>query len=48
VGVVFVGVLGALAVAAMPRHLTPLEFDDEVGSVVGEPVASDCLGCTRG
>lgn len=40
VGVVFVGVIGALAVAAMPRHLTPLEFDDEVESVVGEPVAS--------
>ena len=32
--------IGALAVAAMPRHLTPLEFDDEAAPAVDEPVSS--------
>ena len=38
--VVFVGVLGALAVAAMPRHLTTLEFDDEPAPIAEDPVSS--------
>jgi MFS family permease len=38
--VVFVGVLGALAVAAMPRHLTTLEFGDEDAPVVEDSVAA--------
>jgi hypothetical protein len=46
--VVFVGVLGALAVAAMPRHLTTLEFGDEAGPVLEDTVASTASVASAG
>jgi hypothetical protein len=36
--VVFVGILGAFAVAAMPRHLTTLELDDAPRAPADDPL----------
>jgi MFS family permease len=44
IGVVLVGLLCAGAIAAMPRRLSPLQFDDDHATALAEPTASTAVG----